>query len=33
MRKYLRGAVAVVALASSPAMARDNSVYVGVEGG
>ena len=33
MRNYLLAAVAVAAVASSPAVARDGSVYVGVEGG
>ena len=32
MRKYLLAAVAITAL-SSPAMARDGSAYVGIEGG
>jgi len=33
MRKYLLAATAVAAIVSSPAIARDGSVYVGIEGG
>ena len=33
MRNYLLAATAAIAVVSSPAMARDGSVYVGIEGG
>ncbi len=33
MRKYLLAATAAAAVVSTPAMARDGSVYVGIEGG
>jgi opacity protein-like surface antigen len=33
MRKYLLAATAVAAVVAAPAMARDGSVYVGIEGG
>ena len=33
MRNYLLAATAVLAVVSTPAMARDGSVYVGIEGG
>ena len=33
MRTYLLAAVAAAAVAATPAMARDNSLYVGLEGG
>src|SRR3990170_7876490 len=33
MRKYLLAAVAAAAVTSTPALARDNTFYVGVEGG
>ena len=33
MRKYLLAATAVAAVVATPAMARDGSVYAGIEGG
>jgi hypothetical protein len=33
MRKYLLAATAAAAVMATPAMARDGSVYVGIEGG